>query len=79
VWLYGQLATTPSVWETLAARLPKPEPTSASPLSEVEVTSMSLAHHYADRALQFRVSQNAWVRKPDYSKMLGGFTLLMER
>jgi hypothetical protein len=34
---------------------------------------MSLAHHYAERALQFRVSQNTWTRKADYNKMLGMF------
>ena len=39
---------------------------------------MSLAHHYADRALQFRVAQNTWVRKSDHSKMLGMFTFLMK-
>lgn len=40
---------------------------------------MSLAHHYADRALQFRVSQNVWAQKPSYSTMLGMFTLLIKR
>lgn len=32
---------------------------------------MSLAHQYAERAFQSRLSQTVWARKPGHSKMLG--------
>jgi hypothetical protein len=40
---------------------------------------MSLAHHYAERALQFRVSQNTWASERNYSKMLGKFDCMRNR
>ena len=39
---------------------------------------MSLAHQYAERAFQSRLSQTVWARKPGHSKMLGRYILILD-
>jgi len=72
--VFGQVCSKQARGGFCPCQTPNPSPLSLHYiLEEHHQHQMSLAHQYAERAFQSRLSQGVWARKAGHSKMLGIF------